>query len=61
MPPLGWSYAALVWGYALFWFVVEDQVKLAAYRVFDRTKPALLGKGAGAKSAMVPAERPAGS
>ena len=39
MPALGWTYAGLVWVYALVWFVVEDQVKLAAYRVFDRAKP----------------------
>jgi H+-transporting ATPase len=48
MPPLGWTYAAMVWGYALVWFVIEDQVKLVAYRVFDRTKPALLGRKTGA-------------
>jgi H+-transporting ATPase len=35
MTPLGWGYAALVWGYALAWFVVNDWVKLLAYRIFD--------------------------
>jgi H+-transporting ATPase len=35
MTPIGWGWAAAVWIYALVWFVVNDQVKLAAYRVFD--------------------------
>jgi H+-transporting ATPase len=37
MTPLGWRYAALVWGYALVWFVVTDRVKLLGYRVLDRS------------------------
>jgi H+-transporting ATPase len=41
MPSLGWSYAGLVWGYALVWFFIEDQVKLAAYRIFDHPHPAV--------------------
>jgi len=53
MPPLGWTYAAMVWGYALVWFVIEDQVKLVAYRVFDRTKPALLGRKTGASPVLL--------
>lgn len=47
-PPLGWTYAAVVRVYALVWFVVEDQVKLLAYRAFDRGKPALLARPAAA-------------
>lgn len=35
MPPLGWTYAGMVWLYALIWFLIEDQVKLAAYKIFD--------------------------
>jgi H+-transporting ATPase len=35
MTPLGWRYAALVWGYALAWFLVTDRVKLLAYRILD--------------------------
>ena len=60
MPPLGWTYAALVWGYALVWFVVEDQVKLAAYRAFDHARPSLLGKKATPNRATPPARVPAG-
>jgi H+-transporting ATPase len=35
MTPLGWGWAGLVWAYALVWFVVNDRVKLLAYRIFD--------------------------
>jgi H+-transporting ATPase len=34
MKPIGWSWAALVWGYCLVWFLLADALKLAAYRVF---------------------------
>jgi H+-transporting ATPase len=44
MTPLGWGWAAFVWGYALAWFLVNDRVKLLAYRVFDPTKAPLLAK-----------------
>ncbi len=45
MTPLGWGWAAFVWGYALVWFLVTDRVKLLAYRVLDPVKaeaPAVL-------------------
>jgi len=35
MPPIGWGWAAMVWGYSLVWFLVNDRVKLLAYRIFD--------------------------
>ncbi len=38
MTPLGWGWAAFVWGYALVWFLVSDRVKLLAYRMFDSMK-----------------------
>ena len=45
MTPLGWGWAALVWGYALMWFLVTDRVKLLAYRILDPVKAtALTGK-----------------
>ena len=37
MTPLGWGWALFVWGYALVWFLLNDRVKLIAYRVLDRT------------------------
>jgi H+-transporting ATPase len=45
MTPLGWGWAALVWGYALVWFLVTDRVKLLAYRILDPVKQvAVMGK-----------------
>jgi H+-transporting ATPase len=47
MTPIGWAYAGLVWAYALAWFLINDRVKLAAYRILDpegrprRTRPHL--------------------
>jgi H+-transporting ATPase len=35
MTPLGWGWALFVWGYALAWFLVNDQVKVLAYRLLD--------------------------
>jgi H+-transporting ATPase len=40
MTPLGWGWALFVWGYALAWFLVNDRVKLLAYRVFDHVNVA---------------------
>ncbi|MGA8330231.1 MAG: hypothetical protein WB777_13155 [Mycobacterium sp.] len=40
MTPLGWTWAAAVWGYALIWFLVSDRIKLLAYRVLDPVKNA---------------------
>jgi H+-transporting ATPase len=42
MVPIGWGWGAAVWGYALAWFLVNDRVKLLAYRVFDPTQTSLL-------------------
>jgi H+-transporting ATPase len=44
MTPLGWEYAGIVWGYALAWFLVNDRVKLLAYRIFDSPKAAAAAK-----------------
>jgi len=30
--------AGFVWGYALLWFLLNDRVKLLAYRIFDPVK-----------------------
>lgn len=35
MTPLGWRWAGIVWAYALFWFLIEDRVKLGAYHWLD--------------------------
>jgi H+-transporting ATPase len=38
MEPIGWGWAAFVWGYALTWALFTDAVKLLAYRIFDSTR-----------------------
>lgn len=44
MAPLGWGWAGFVWGYALLWFLVNDRIKLLAYRILDSTKTKSKGK-----------------
>jgi H+-transporting ATPase len=53
MTPLGWGWALFVWGYALLWFLVNDRVKLLAYRVFDPTDTPLLEKKSGDVTAQI--------
>jgi len=38
MTPIGWGWGLVVWGYALAWFLLNDRIKLAAYRIFDPVK-----------------------
>jgi H+-transporting ATPase len=44
MTPLGWQWAGFVWAYALAWFVINDRIKLAAYKIFGREHSELLIK-----------------
>jgi H+-transporting ATPase len=44
MTPLGWKWAGFVWGYAIAWALVNDRIKLLAYRVFDPVNAPLLAK-----------------
>jgi H+-transporting ATPase len=44
MPPIGWGWALMVWGYSLPFFLINDRVKLLAYRIFDPTKASMLAK-----------------
>jgi H+-transporting ATPase len=41
MTPIGWGWALLVWGYCLIWVLIEDRVKLEAYRIFDLAQPVM--------------------
>jgi H+-transporting ATPase len=50
MTPLGWTYAGIVWGYALAWLFFNDMVKLAAYRIFGREHSGLFGRHVRAES-----------
>jgi H+-transporting ATPase len=38
MPPISWGWALFVWVYSLTWFLVNDRVKLLAYRILDPAK-----------------------
>ena len=40
--PIGWEYAAWMWGYALAWFVFNDMIKAATYRFLRRKSAALI-------------------
>jgi H+-transporting ATPase len=44
MPAIGWGWALAIWGYALAWFVVNDRIKLVAYRIFDTHHAGLLAR-----------------
>jgi H+-transporting ATPase len=44
MAPIGWGWGLTVWGYALAWFLINDRIKLAAYRIFDPTGPMLISR-----------------
>jgi H+-transporting ATPase len=44
MTPLGWGWAGFVWAYAIAWALLNDRVKLLAYRIFDPTGTPLLSK-----------------
>ena len=35
MTPLGWGWALFVWAYAVTWFLLNDRLKLLAYRILD--------------------------
>ena len=38
MTPIGWGWAAVVWAYALVWFLINDQVKVVTYRWLGTTR-----------------------
>jgi len=38
MTPIGWGWAGFVWGYAIIWALINDRIKLLAYRIFDPIK-----------------------
>ncbi len=50
MPAIGWRWALLIWVYALAWFVVNDFIKLWAYRIFDQRDGGLLAHFLGRRS-----------
>jgi H+-transporting ATPase len=42
MSPIGWKWAAVVWGYCLVWFLIEDRMKLVGHRIFDKEHSGIL-------------------
>ena len=36
MSPIGWTWAGIVWGYALVWFIIADRAKLIAYNILTK-------------------------
>jgi H+-transporting ATPase len=36
MPPIGWKWALFIWGYAVFFALINDRIKLGVYRIFDK-------------------------
>ena len=44
MTPIGWTWAALVWGYCFVWFLLADAAKVTAYRVFGGSSGGLLAR-----------------
>ena len=38
MPSIGWKLALMIWGYSLVFFLINDRIKLIAYRFFDPAK-----------------------
>jgi H+-transporting ATPase len=58
MTPIGWQWAAFVWGYAVAWALLTDPIKLLAYRLFDpaaKSAPATKPPAVHPKAAPVPA------
>jgi H+-transporting ATPase len=59
MAPLGWKWAGFVWAYALIWALINDRIKLLAYKIFDPAKAeAKPEAGANAKAPAMSALKP---
>lgn len=41
MPAIGWKLALAVWGYAVAWWLINDRVKLLAYRIIEPSRAVL--------------------
>lgn len=44
MTPLGWKWAGFVWIYAIAWALINDRIKLLAYKIFDPVKAEIRGE-----------------
>ena len=43
MPSIGWKWAGIIWLYAGAWFVVNDFIKVAGYKIFESADIPILG------------------
>ncbi len=43
MPPIGWKWAGIIWLYAGAWFIVNDFIKIAGYKIFESSEIPVLG------------------
>jgi H+-transporting ATPase len=50
MTPLGWTYAGIVWGYCLLMFLIQDQVKIVARKIFGEEHCGYFGRYVRGKS-----------
>jgi H+-transporting ATPase len=46
MTPIGWTYALMIWGYALAWLLINDVVKMATLRFLRQRNGNPIGKSA---------------
>jgi H+-transporting ATPase len=44
MTPIGWKMAGIVWGYCVVLFIIQDQVKLVARRIFGEEHSGFFGR-----------------
>jgi H+-transporting ATPase len=44
MTPLGWTYAGFTWGYCLGMFLIQDQLKLCAQKIFGEEHSGYFGR-----------------
>ena len=44
MVPLSWHLAGVVWGYCAIVFLIQDRVKLVAYKIFSKESSGFLAK-----------------
>lgn len=50
MSPISWGLAGIVWGYCWGLILVQDPIKLIAYRIFGKEHSGILVKEANARS-----------
>jgi len=44
MAPIGWKWALFIWGYAVFFALINDRIKLGVYQIFDKRHTGLMAR-----------------